>query len=75
MPQATSATALNYLGAQQYQLSMEGRFDPGWICGLSHGLAERHRTRLLCPVGADTGIHLEVKRSARTEAGAACLSN
>ncbi len=41
MPHATSETALKYLGAKQYQLSMEGRFDPGWVCGLSHGLAER----------------------------------
>jgi len=41
MPQSTSGTDLKYLGAKQYQLSMEGRFDPGWVCGLSHGLAER----------------------------------
>jgi hypothetical protein len=41
LPQTPAATALRYLGVKQYQLSMEGRFDPGWICGLSHGLAEQ----------------------------------
>ena len=40
MPQSPSGTALKYLGMQRYQLAMEGRFDPGWICGLSHGLAQ-----------------------------------
>ncbi len=41
MPLSPSATALKYLGMRRYQLAMEGRFDPGWICGLSHGLAQR----------------------------------
>jgi len=41
MPISTSGTDLKYLGAKHYQLSMAGRFDPGWVCGLSHGLAER----------------------------------
>lgn len=41
VPLSTSGTALKYLGMRRYQLTMEGRFDPGWICGLSHGLAQR----------------------------------
>ena len=41
MPHPPAGPSLTYLGAQQYRLSMELRFDPGWICGLSHGLAER----------------------------------
>jgi len=41
MPQSTSGTALKYLGMRRYQLVMEGRFDPDWVCGLSHGLSER----------------------------------
>lgn len=40
LPQSTSTTDLKYLGMKKYQLSMEGRFDPGWVCGLSQGLAE-----------------------------------
>lgn len=41
LPLSPAANALRYLGVQQYQLSMEGRFDPGWVCGLSHGLTEK----------------------------------
>ena len=41
LPVSPAANSLRYLGVKQYQLSMEGRFDPGWICGLTHGLAER----------------------------------
>jgi len=41
MPQSTSVTALKYLGMRCYQLAMEGRFDPGWICGLTYGLSQR----------------------------------
>lgn len=41
VPLSTSTTSIKYLGTKQYQLSMDGRFDPGWVCGLSHGLAER----------------------------------
>ncbi len=41
LPLSPAANSLRYLGVKQYQLSMEGRFDPGWICGLTHGLAER----------------------------------
>lgn len=41
LPVSPAASPVRYLGVQQYQLQMEGRFDPGWICGLSHGLAER----------------------------------
>jgi len=57
MPQATSATALKYLGAKQYQLSMQGRFDPGWICGLSHGLAERKINIIRVEAARGTGRH------------------
>jgi hypothetical protein len=41
MPLSTSGTALKYLGMRCYQLAMEGRFDPGWICGLTYGLSQR----------------------------------
>ena len=41
VPLSASGTALKYLGMRRYQLTMGGRFDPGWICGLSHGLAQR----------------------------------
>lgn len=41
LPLTTAGTTLRYLGARQYQLGLEGRFDPGWVCGLTHGLAKQ----------------------------------
>ena len=41
VPLSASGTTLAYLGMGRYQLALEGRFDPGWICGLSHELAQR----------------------------------
>jgi hypothetical protein len=38
---SASGTTLTYLGMRCYQLDLDGRFAPGWICMLSHGLAER----------------------------------
>lgn len=57
MPLSASGTDLKYLGMRHYQLAMEGRFDPGWICGLSHGLAQRRINITRVEAARVTGRH------------------
>jgi hypothetical protein len=56
---SASGTTLTYLGMRCYQLAMEGRFDPGWICGLSHGLAERRISIMRVEAARGLGRHWE----------------
>ncbi len=55
VPLSASGTTLRYLGVRRYQLAMNGRFDPGWICALSHGLAERQINIMQVEAARDTG--------------------
>jgi len=59
MPLSASGTALKYLGMRRYQLAMEGRFDPGWICGLTYGLSQRKINITRVEAARGVGRHWE----------------